>query len=366
MTRRGVAAHVAAAALPFAVGRALTWLGTELGAFIVQGGVVPHTQPSDFFHFDALRYQRIWLHGYTDLQNAAFFPLFPYSVRALGHVVGDQAAALLIPNLAFAIALVVFHAEATSAFDARRAGLATWALAVWPWSVFFSYPYTESLFLLAVVAAFRLAGHRRWILAGLAGAAAAAARAPGILLVLAFGAEAVQGGRLWGRRRVSGPVVALVITPLGLLAFALLLWRSVGDPLGFWHGEDLWVYYHRNPLFPLGEVVLMFEQMNPFKTESLGLPVALMFAAAAVWVARRLPWRYGAFTVAAVVLFAYEGWHLGEYHSVPRYLVVVFPCFLAFGDLLARHERLQIPWMALSATLLTVEAALYGSNHFIG
>ncbi len=357
---------MAAAALPFAVGRALVWLGTELGAFIAQGGVVPHTQPSDFFHWDALRYQSIWTGGYTNVAKAAFFPLYPYLVRWAGHVTGEQAAALLIPNLAFAIALAVFHAEAQAHTDARRAQLATWALAVWPWSVFFSYPYTEALFLLLVVASFRLMAYRRWLLAGVLAALAAATRAPGVLMALAFGAEAVESGRVWGRRRLAGPVLAVLITPLGLLAFMLLTWRAIGDPLGFWHGQQLWVYYHRNPLFPAGEVILMFQQLNPFKTESLGLPVAVAFAIAAVWVWRRLPRRYGVFTVVTVVLFAYQGWHLGEYHSVPRYLVVDFACFIAFGAFLARHDRLQLPWMALSATLLTVEAALYGSNHFIG
>jgi hypothetical protein len=321
---------------------------------------VPHTQPSDFFHWDALRYQSIWTSGYTNLEKAAFFPLYPYLVRWLGHLTGDQAAALLIPNLAFAIALVLFHAEAQAHTDGRRANLATWTLAVWPWSVFFSYPYTEALFLLLVVAAFRLMAYRQWLLAGLLAALAAATRGPGVLMALAFGAEAAQ------TRRLRGPVLAALITPLGLLAFMLLTWRALGDPLGFWHGQQLWVYYHRNPLFPLGEVILMFEQQNPFKTESLGLPVLLLFVAGAIWVWRRLPWRYGVFTAVTVALFAYQGWHLGEYHSVPRYLVVDFACFIAFGAFLIRYDKLQIPWFAVSATLLTVEAALYGSGHFIG
>ena len=358
--------HAAAAALPFLVSRALVWLGTQLGAFINERLQVPHTTIADWFHFDALRYQHIWLHGYHDLQNSAFFPLYPYSVSWLGKLIGDQAAALLIPNLSFAVALATFHSDAESLTDRRRAGLATWVLAVWPWSVFFSYPYTEALFLLCLVAAFRLMAHRRWLLAGLAAAFASATRAPGVLLVLAFGVEAVDGYRVFGRRRAVGPVAAMVMAPLGLVVFGLLLWRAIGDPLGFWHGEDLWIFRGRNPLFPLGQVVLMFEQRNPFKTESLGLPVALAFAAAAVWVARRTPLRYGVFTAVMVMLLAYEGWHLGEYHSVPRYLVVVFPCFIAFGALLARYERLQMPWIALSATMLTVEAALFGANHFIG
>lgn len=360
MRRGGTAGHLAAAALPFAVSRALVWLGTEAGAFISQGGVNPRTQPGDFFHWDALRYQAIWLHGYHDTVTAAFFPLFPYLVRGLGSVVGEPVAALLIPNLAFGIALALFHAEAASVFDRRRAGLATWALALWPWSVFFSYPYTESLFLLLTVGAFRLVGHRRWLLAGLAGALAAATRFPGILLAFAFGAEA------WANRRLVGPLLAAVLTPLGLILFALLLWHDLRDPLAFWHGQETFVGPPRNPLFPVGEVVDMFRQQNPFKAESLGLPVLAAFAAAAVWVWRRLPLRYGAYTAVTVALFAYQGYHLRQYHSVPRYLLADFACFFAFGAFLARHDRWQIPWTALSAMLMTVEAALYGSGHFIG
>lgn len=264
----------------------------------------------------------------------------------------------MVPNLAFAAALALFHAEATSHYDRRRADLATWALAVWPWSCFFSYPYTESLFLLLVVGAFRLMAYRRWVAAGLVAALAAATRAPGLLLVLAFGAEAAQT-----RRRL--PLAGVVLTPLGLAAFALLLWRTLGDPLAFWRAEETWVI-HRNVLFPIGQVILMFEQQNPFKTESLALPVLIAFAAGAWWSWRNLPRRYGVFTAVLVVFLAYQGWHLGEYHSEPRYLLVVFPAFLAFGAFLARFERAQLPWFSLSAALLVVESALYGAHHFIG
>jgi hypothetical protein len=51
---------------------------------------------------------------------------------------------------------------------------------------------------------------------------------------------------------------------------------------------------------------------------------------------------------------------------VPRYLVVVFPAFLAFGVLLERRPRLQLPWLAASGSLMAMEAALYGAGRFIG
>ena len=326
---------------------------------------MPHTTPQDFYWFDANNYLTIAQHGYANPKFAAFFPLFPYLMRLLGQLIGLIPAGLVIPNVAFAAALVLFRAEAASHYDPRRADLATWALAVWPWSNFFTYPYTESLFLLLVVAAFRLMAYRQWVLAGLLGALAAATRAPGLLLVFAFGAEAVEAGRLWGRRRVSGPAIAALVTPIGLIAFAALLWRVRGDPFAFWHAEETWVI-HRNLLFPVGQVLLLVEQQNPFKTESLGLPVVIMFAAGAWWVWQNLPRRYGVFTVVTVVFFAYQGWHLGQYHSEPRYLLADFPCFIAFGAFLARHDRFQVPWFVLSSALLTVESALYGAHHFIG
>ena len=40
-------------------------------------------------------------------------------------------------------------------------------------------------------------------------------------------------------RRLRGPVPAALLTVLGLVAFMLLTWQAIGDPLGFWHGQEL-------------------------------------------------------------------------------------------------------------------------------
>ena len=69
--------------------------------------------------------------------------------------------------------------------------------------------------------------------------------------------------------------------------------------------------------------------------------LGLAGAALTVWalgIRRKLPFAVGGVVVAAAGLLA-----------IPRML-----------------DRLQIPWIAASATLLTVEAALFGANHFIG
>jgi hypothetical protein len=342
---------------------------TELGAFLAAPTLEkPQPALADFYHWDAHRYASIWQHGYQDVVSSAFFPLFPYTVKALGRVIDLQLAGLLVPEVALFLGMMLVYATGRRVIGRSGAALAVWILAFSPWSVFFSYPYTESLMLLTTAASFWLADQRRWVLAGVAGAAAAATRAPGILLEFAFGAELLGmfRGRQWPRAsQAAGLAAAMVLTALGLVGFGLVLQNQTGDPFAFVRGQEAYVV-HRNPLFPIGAVVEMFRNLNPYKVEGLGLPVAVAFGAATVWVVRRLPSRYAAYTLVFFLLCVYQGWHLGQYHSVPRYLVVIFPAYFAFARLLELRPGLLRPWLAVSGSMMAIEAALYGAGRFIG
>lgn len=366
-----MAAAARAVLWPFLLSRFLVLMATELGAFLTRPSLdKPQPALADFFHWDALRYASIWEHGYQHLADTAFFPLFPYMVKALGSVTDLRVAELLIPHAALFVGMMLVYTIGQRLIGTSGAGLTIWIVAFWPWSVFFSYPYTESLFLLVTAASFWLGDQRRWILAGVAGALASAARAPGILLEFAFGAELHQLFRGHRRAPAAGQAAALVaamaITVLGLVGFGLLLWQQTGNPLMFLRGQEAFVLQHRNPFFPIGAVAQMIHDLNPFKVEGLGLPVAVVFGAGTAWTVLRLPRRYAAYSVASFLLYVYQGWHLGQFHSVPRYLVVLFPVYFAFAKLLEQRPALQRPWLAISGSLMAIEAALYGAGRFIG
>jgi hypothetical protein len=124
--------------------------------------------------FDAGWYAGIALDGYRfegrfdRQQNLAFFPAFPMLERVIGYPFGAftpgvpeerRGARLLwggvvISLAAFAWAAVYFWRLAREMLDAERAWTAVAFLAAYPFSVFFSAAYSESLFLLGVVAAF--------------------------------------------------------------------------------------------------------------------------------------------------------------------------------------------------------------------
>jgi hypothetical protein len=278
-------------------------------------------------------------------------------------------AAVLISNLCFAAALGLLYSLARL-LDEGWAGTAVWVAALWPWASFYSYPYTESLLLLVSLLAFWFMERRRWLAAGLAAAAATAVRAPGLLLMTAFAGEIAERlSKNRGPRRELLPLAgALVLAPLGLVLFALLLARSLHDPLAFAHAQAYWAAHApRSRLFPIGAVWQGLRDLNPFKAEAFGLPVLLLFGAGAVWVARSLPWRYGVYTAALVVLAFLQGyWFIASFHSVPRYLLVAFPAYFAFAAFLQRRPVLLLPWMALSTGMLLIESVLYGAGHFTG
>jgi hypothetical protein len=122
--------------------------------------------------FDAGWYGGIALNGYyfegrfDKQQNIAFFPAFPMLERVAGYPLGAFAPGIpperrmarmlwggvLVSVIAFVWAAVYFWRLARDTIGEERAGSAVALLAAYPFALFYSAPYTESLFLLGAVA----------------------------------------------------------------------------------------------------------------------------------------------------------------------------------------------------------------------
>lgn len=183
----------------------------------------------------------------TAQHNWAFFPLYPLLLRGAAWLTGEwPLTGIALSSALFFVALALVHelalAAGLSEAVARRAVLVT---ALWPSSIFFSYPTTEALFLLLSTASLLAAMRGRpWLAAALA-ALASVARLNGIVLlpVLALVQVRAHG---WRSRRET---LALALVPLGLLAFMAHLRAITGDPLAFSHVMRAW---GRVPGFFLG------------------------------------------------------------------------------------------------------------------
>ena len=339
--------------------------------------------------WDAVWYLRIADSGYVSYpERAAFFPLYPLLVRAVGELGGGSPGARLIAAYAIALAaflgaLVLLHRLTTLELGRPLAAPTLLLIAVFPAALYFGAPYSESLFLLASVGAFYAARTGRWAWAGISLAGDAATRSAGILLLVPL-------AMLWwaegpGRRR-PGQAAWLGLAFAGLGAFTLYLGLAQGDALAFLDIQEAW---HRDFEVPLGgawdglaaafdgarqllsgsRTPVYFEEAggDPFRVAALNLMLLgfLGFAlAACVGVWRRLPRAYGAWVTVALVLALSFPVAPQPLMSLPRFLAVLFPIFMWLAIVCdeRRNTDLVIAGFAVGLGLFTSQ---YASWHWI-
>ena len=166
--------------------------------------------------------------------SMGYLPGYPAVVAAVGLLpgLGLLGAALWISAIAGSVAALGVARLGTLVTGSPRAGLILVALfAGAPMAIALSMAYTEALF--CALAAWALVGvlERRWLLAGACTASAGLVRPTGNALVLAVVLAALH--ELWTRRDDRRALVAVVLAPVGLVAW--LAWvASRTDRLTGW------------------------------------------------------------------------------------------------------------------------------------
>ena len=139
---------------------------------------------------------------------------------------------LILSNIFFFFALVLFHHLISEAFDPSIAKAGLLYLAFYRYAIFFFAGYTESLFLLLCLGIFLLLRSqqmRYWWLAGVLGFLATLTRSTGIVLMVPILIVALQRYWLgtqfhktswWQKLHALAPVL---LVPLGLVTYMAYL-----------------------------------------------------------------------------------------------------------------------------------------------
>jgi hypothetical protein len=328
---------------------------------------------SSFERWDALWFLRISEQGYAEADgSAAFFPLYPMTIKAVSTVIGGHplAAALIVSNLAFLAALMVVYLLTKHEYDdhiARRTVLLT---AAWPTAFFFFAPYSESLFLLLAAGAFLCARRGRWLAAGALGAGAAATRSIGVVLALALAVEAFQQWKerndknVWALLR---PVALSGLVVLGTFAY-LLYWKVAGDNWFAPIGEQ--ANWQRVFSFPLATIRRGTDMAFGYiGQQEAGYPlldwlVVIPALAAAVWVTVKTRPSYAVYAWASLLLPLTFIFDARPFMSVPRFTVVIWPIFWALVHL-GRRFKAQAAIVACSAVGLGAFTILFVNWYWI-
>ena len=306
------------------------------------------------WYFDIARRGYYW---HADHQSSvAFFPLYPMLMRLAAWPFGgtDRAvwlAGIVISCTAFVLALMALYRFTERVCGSRQVAQRTILyLAVFPFSLFFTRVYTESVFLLTTVLAISRAYDRRWVAAGLWGALATLCRPNGLLIALPLALMAIDRRDEPPPRAVAMRLAALLPIPLALGAYSAYVYTLSGDPLGWLTAQANWGNSIGNPpwrllLTMIGQLVkhgwydyFFVAPYAPFRLFH-GL-TGLLFVMLVPAIFKRLGVAMGAYVLVSLLVplsaTALEG--------IGRYAAVLFPVFMLAGTIRSprAHELILI------------------------
>jgi len=324
-------------------------------------------------NFDGEHYLSLSIIGYKGLEQA-FFPVYPLLMSFIAKpfvydfssaLLYSTLAGLLISHFSLLLALILLYDLLKIDYSKKIVFLTLLLILVFPTSFFFGAVYSEAIFLLLSVAAFYNARKGRWFLASIFGGLASATRIFGILLLPAFILETRQ-------QRVSiKKYFWIFLIPFGLLGYMVYQWLTVGDPLAFYNLQKIVGEQHQSGLTLLPQVYFRYLKMI-FATDPTNIIFQTIILESIVGIVFFLLPIYGYFKKVRLsyVFFALASFLAptiqGSFSSVPRYVIVFFPSFLALAIWLNNRPRLIRAIVILVFILgLSLESILFLRGYWV-
>jgi hypothetical protein len=339
-------------------------------AFAVLAVVVfrPDALPADpwlqlWNRWDAPHFLEIAAYGYlppADPARIVLFPLYPLAIAVGALVMAPIASAMLVSLIAGLAAAAGLHRLVRLDDSRPAARAAVVAMAIFPTAFAFVAPYSESLFVALAIWSFVRAREGDWRSAGIIGALAAFTRIQGVFLLPALAVE------YWlARRRLDRDAPWVAVVGLGLVGYLAVNYVAFGDPTYF-----LQVQRETFHVVNVAPWVMLIDLWGNVWSSKLGeswvtvyvapLAAFAILTAASVWaaVSRRSRPSYAVYAIVSLVAFTSLAWPI----SVPRYMLGVFPIFLAMGAALRRPVGPAIA--AGSVLLLGMFVTLFAIGHW--
>lgn len=320
--------------------------------------------------WDAAWYRGIVKEGYSYVpgaeSNVAFFPLLPICVWILKQTISMKVAraGFIVSNLALVASAVVLRRLVVRDYPepSRVPARAVWLLLLCPMTFFHSAMYTESLYLLLSLVAILAARDGRWLAAGSAGALITATRGNALLIVVPLLWEAVIEHRRGGVQSAAAHGIArsrwwLLMVPLGLVSYATYLHFRFGDALAFAHAMAAW---NRTLAWPWVGISGALDPPYPYGRLLIGSAVVGLLLVLLGFLVR-LRTSYQLYAAAMFTLFI----STSILHSLPRYLSVIFPFYIAVAVASIRSEAVFLFTLVASAGFMAFCIALFVSGYMM-
>ena len=288
--------------------------------------------------------------------NYGFFPLYPFLMRILGFIVGNNfISGLLISNLAFLFGAYVLHKLVSHQSGSETADRAVLFMFLFPTAFIFSAVFSESLFVLCMISAFYFANRNRWFLAGLFGGLVALTRSVGVFISLPLLLLYLQN-RSFNLHKIRADILCLAFVPLGLGVFCLQCYLVTGDFLAFAHIQQTgWGHELTNPL------MVLWRSLGDGNILHLcnGIFSISMISIICIGI-RQIPLAYWLMAMILMIFPPLAG-HTCM-NSMLRYSLVVFPIYILCAKIPVHSWYYQL--IVISLSMLQGALMVFWTNSF--
>lgn len=297
--------------------------------------------------WDGGHYLNIAQNGYTNLQETAFFPLYPILIKIIGTVlIGHYLfAGLLISNVSFLLFLYVLGRLSKILIKKQSLDL-VFIYLLYPASFFAVAFYSEGLFLAVSALALLYFLRKQYFIAYTLAAICAVTRPFGLILIFAMFVSEIFV--LLRNKKLSQEVIkpfAHLLSGLSLFSlYAFFLYTKFQDPLAFLSVQSKW---NREIMDPVTTFIMYIGNFATFKLQHVMDYLDLVVFCSAVTILvlgiKKLPtviWIYS----MLVLLF---GATTGTLTGTPRYAVSAIGVFILMAEYLQNRPKLKVTVFAV-------------------
>ncbi|MEU2563574.1 mannosyltransferase family protein [Streptomyces longispororuber] len=296
----------------------------------------------------------------------AFFPGFPFALRAVHAVVPDWTAAGLLLSLVCGAVAVLALARVARRYvphpDAGRRAVLFFLLS--PCAVFLAAGYTEALFLALALPAWLAAQRRAWPLAATLAALATTVRVSGLFLAAAIAVLFLTTVRA---HRDGRALPWLLLPALPPLAYSAYLRSHTGDWMAWKHAEERGWYRDFHPPWEAWRNTwdAAFHHTVPtgyaieFQAELLAMVLGLLLTGFLLY---RRRWPEATYTALTLAALGTSYWYM----SLPRATLLWWPLWVVLAAWSLRAPRVRTAYVCLVAPLMTVCALTFLTGRWAG
>lgn len=335
-------------------------------------------------NFDGVHYLAIAGRGY--INEARFFPLFPLLIRFVSNIFGSGPiygasyffSGLIVSNLSFLAGLYYFYKLIKLDYSAKVASNSILFLLIFSTTFFFAAIYSEGLFFLLLVLSFYFARKKKWYYASVAVFLLSVTRLVGVLIIPALVYEFIvqqRGGNFleklkslgsWGNIRTLLPIF---ISPTGFFVYVYYNLQKWGDPLYFIkaHGElanarsVTSVVFLPRTLYRYFNILVTLP-INQYEWFLAAIELSsVIFAAGLLYLAWRKGIRFSYILFSALSMFLPIS--SGTFSGMPRYVLILFPVFVAIS--LLENRYIKIVYVLVSIVLLFMLLVFFSRGYFV-